>query len=200
MSESTPDLGGHERGPQGDRGERGMQGERGDRGDRGPHGDIGEPGDKGPAGKSGLDAVDSEARLAESEHRLDMVEDLGENNPITMAIVATVQKAIKDAFRWRNVIMIVMAVGLVISLVAGSFAAVGYFQNRNVIRTQQQGSITNCEAGNVARATNEEIWVSFVDLLLKGNTNSVAQAEGKQFIALVENHEKPQDCTKIYGN
>jgi hypothetical protein len=67
-------------------------------------------------------ATAGEARMSESESRLDAVEDLGEDSPITQAILATVNAAIKDALRWRNVAMIGMAIGLVISLVAGGYS------------------------------------------------------------------------------
>lgn len=62
-----------------------------------------------------------EQRQDHTDARLDGLEDLGEDSPITKAIVATVKAAIHDAFRWRNVFMIVMAFALVISLAAGGF-------------------------------------------------------------------------------
>lgn len=63
-----------------------------------------------------------EERQDAADARLDAVEDLGENNPITLAIVATVNAAIKKALRWRNIAMIGIAIGLVISLVAGGWS------------------------------------------------------------------------------
>lgn len=73
--------------------------------------------------QSGEDrAAEGEARMASSESRLDAVEDLGEDSPITKAILATVKAGIAEALRWRNIAMIGMAVGLVISLVAGGWS------------------------------------------------------------------------------
>lgn len=73
--------------------------------------------------QSGEDrAAEGEARMTSSESRLDAVEDLGEDSPITKAILVTVKAGIKDALRWRNAAMIGMAVGLVISLVAGGWS------------------------------------------------------------------------------
>lgn len=111
---------------------------------------------------------------------------------------AIVQRLVKADKRRKWQVRVLAAVCALL-MVVSVFTALGYFSNRDAAAGIKSGAVSSCASGNKARATNEYIWVSFINLLLKGNTNAEAQKEGKAFIALVQNNEKPQDCSKIYS-
>jgi hypothetical protein len=90
-------------------------------------------------------------------------------------------------------IMIALLVVLILAL------SVVVYRGRQLTETVQNGAITSCEATNARSAADIAHWDLFLGLLLKGQTNKTALAEGAEIEASVAKSDAPRDCTAIYG-
>ena len=150
---------------------------KGDKGDPGSQGDDGE---QGAQGIQGIQGVAGESALVGTAETL----------------VAKLVKADKRRTWQVRILGLVCVVLVAVSV----FTVKGYFSNRDNATGLRADSVASCVSGNTTRALDITIWDSFINLLLKGNTNATANAEGKTFEQLVQKTYAPRDCQAEYAN
>lgn len=113
--------------------------------------------------------------------------------------IAAVEKAVKDLTRPTKR-LIGLLVAVVIALVAVAVVlGINVNNNANLANRLQQGAQVSCEAGNVYRAEQTQIWDSFIDLLLTPNSDKAAQVrEFKAFVATLP-PDQQATWTKFLG-
>jgi hypothetical protein len=117
-------------------------------------------------------------------------EDL-ERDPSVLARAATKQvRTLQRAVDRYNRILVVAVSACVILIIVSVFTVIGYFSNRatsdanqQLLQTQKAGSITSCESGNTARATNEKIWDEFLTLLVDNPQTAKTRTQLDSMIA-----------------
>jgi hypothetical protein len=90
------------------------------------------------------------------------------------------------------------ATAVVLLVIVGVLGAFGS-QQQDLYSKLHSNQINSCEAGNVQRANERQVWDSFIDLILQGNHNPADQEKGKQFKAFINQIEGPRDCQKAYS-
>lgn len=119
---------------------------------------------------------------------------MSEEKPLTVvAAERTVDKMVK-AIRLQRIWIAVLAVICVLMVAYGIVIGVVLVRGKDLVQTVQHGSITSCQSGNRARATNEKIWGQFINVLLKSDKASVTSSAfknmQKQVAALPASPEK----------
>ncbi len=105
---------------------------------QGPKGETGATGPQGPQGPQGESAL---VWLAEEQ-------------------VARLIKA-KSVPRWWSY---ALTVGLALLLAGAAVMGVNAYRTQQLARTVQQGAISQCQSGNLARATNVRVWDEFLTI------------------------------------
>lgn len=118
---------------------------------------------------------------------------------LALVAEAQVDKLIR-ASRWHRVWIAVIASVTVLTLAACVVLGVVAWQAHDTGVALKNDSIASCEQSNAARALDQQVWDSFIQLLLKGNKNSQASAEGAAFEQAVAKAYAPKDCVQAYSN
>lgn len=102
------------------------------------------------------------------------------------------------ASRWHKWQIRLLA-GVIVGLMAVSSWVV-YRQVTHPLTNELRSDLVNsCVSGNASRALDQQVWDSFISLLLKGNTSAQAAAEGKAFEQAVAKAYAPKNCTAAYS-
>lgn len=120
--------------------------------------------------------------------------------PSTAQAADALVKKLVDAVKLTKWHVRLLGLGLVLALVA--LAAGGYvvWQNHNQGAALKADSVQSCQQSNQTRALDKEIWDEFIALLLSGNSNPAAQAEGKAFESKVAVAYAARNCTAEFSN
>jgi hypothetical protein len=151
----------------------GATGPAGRRGMAGPAGPAGAPGATGLTGATG---------------------EMPNIKLLMNATEAAVKKLTRPTRRLVRILSVLVAILIVNIAVLGVVAVRG----QALTNTVRAGAISSCEAGNVRNAADVAHWDLFINILLKGQTNKTAIAEGHEVEASVAKSDAPRDCAAIY--
>lgn len=116
--------------------------------------------------------------------------------------VASLQEEVKEGrkqARYTKIqVRVLGAVGAILLAVVGILGA-SLSQQGDLYTKLHQQQIQSCQYGNAQRASERQIWDSFIDLLLKNGASAEAKKEGEQFKQFIAQVDAPRNCAEAYS-